>query len=256
MNDLAQLQSNFQAYLLDDAAPQSFAKFIIDDRKVGARRRLQIYHDAYRLRIIEVLQGVYPNLKKLLGARQFEKTARAYITAYPSHYRNMRWVGDEMAAHLRDTLAQNPLAAEMAQFEWALGLAFDAEDAPVLSVQDLAKIEPEAWGELRFDWHPSVQVFPMRLNTIHIWQALDAGRKVPKSSHQDSYCMVWRQNMMSHFRSLDHTEHKAVQCLMSGKTFGDLCELLGQTTDEAAAITLAATCLATWLNDGVLSVIR
>lgn len=256
MNNLTQLQHDFQAYLLDDSAPQTFAKSIINDNKVGAKKRLQIYHDAYRLRIIEVLAGVYPNLKKLLGAALFENTARSYISAYPSQYRNMRWVGDEMAVHLRSTLPKNPLAAELAEFEWALGLAFDAEDTPTISVQDLAAIPPENWGDLRFDWHPSVHVFPTHYNVIETWQALNQDKKAPKSKQVSSYCMVWRQEMMSHFRSLNDAEHEAVQYMMSGKNFGDLCELLGQKMQAEEAVAQAASYLAIWLNDGMLSAIH
>jgi hypothetical protein len=256
MSRLAQLQTDFQAYLLDDAAPQNFAKAIVNDAKVGARKRLQIYHDAYRLRIIEVLGNVYPNVQKLLSAAQFERLARGYITAYPSTYRNMRWMGDQMAAYLRNTLPQNPLAAELAQFEWALGLAFDAEDAPVLSVQNLAEIAPENWGALRFDWHPSVQIFPTHYNIIQTWQALENNKKLPKLKPQAAFCLVWRQNLMSHFRNVDDAEHAAMQAMMSGKTFGELCAQLGESMDEAAAVAQAAAYLATWLNDGLLSSLR
>ena len=45
------------------------------------------------------------------------------------------------------TQPQHPIAAEMAAFEWALSLAFDAEDASILSLQDLAEI-PQKIGQI------------------------------------------------------------------------------------------------------------
>ena len=139
MNHLVQLQSDFQAYLFDSDKGAAFKSQIIDDKKVGATKRLSIYYDAYRLRIIEALSNGYPNLKNLLGDDLFDQTARAYIDLHPSTYRNMRWYGGEMSAYLSKTLPQHPIAAEMAAFEWALGLAFDAEDAPILNLQELAQ---------------------------------------------------------------------------------------------------------------------
>ena len=120
MSQLAKLQSDFQAYLMDAGKGAAFKNYIVDDEKVGATRRLSIYADAYRLRIIEALANSYPKLKALLGDNLFDVTARSFIDAYPSTYQNMRWVGDKMQTHLIKTLPQHPIAAEMAAFEWAL----------------------------------------------------------------------------------------------------------------------------------------
>ena len=84
------------------AKAQSFTKQIVNDKKVGVKKRLGIYADAYRLRIIEALSNSYPILKALLGDDLFEQAARLYIDQYPSTYRNMRWVGDKMAEHLQE----------------------------------------------------------------------------------------------------------------------------------------------------------
>ena len=100
MSQLAQLQADFQAYLLDDARNTAF-KAIVDDQKVGATKRLKIYHDAYRLRIIEALANAYPMLKAYLGDELFENTARSYLTKTPSVYPNLRWYGAQMAEHLQ-----------------------------------------------------------------------------------------------------------------------------------------------------------
>ena len=81
MSQLAKLQADFQAYLLDDTQGASFIKSFVDDKKVGAKKRLGIYHDAYRLRIIEALATAYPQLNALLGDVLFDNTAREYITA-------------------------------------------------------------------------------------------------------------------------------------------------------------------------------
>ena len=66
MSQLAKLQSDFQAYLMNDVKGAAFKAHMIDDEKVGAKKRLGIYVDAYRLRIIEALATTYPKLKALL----------------------------------------------------------------------------------------------------------------------------------------------------------------------------------------------
>lgn len=261
--NLAQLQADFQAYLFDSDKGAAFKNQIIDDVKVGAKKRLGIYHDAYRFRIIEALATAYPKLHVMLGDDLFDSTARSYIDQFPSTFRNMRWVGGHMQTHLKSTLPQHPIAAEMAAFEWALGLAFDAEDAPVVTLQDLAAIPPEDWAALKFSFHPSLQVLLLQWNVVQIWNALEKEEPLPAIAKTDESSLVWRQSfnlgfdlargLNSHFRSLDPAEYAALQLAISGASFGALCEKLQENATEEEATMQAAQYLSGWLNEGLIS---
>ena len=253
--NLIQLQNDFQAYVLDSNKGAAFAKKIVNDKKVGVKKRLGIYADGYRLRIIEALSSAYPILKAWLGDDLFDKTARSYIDQYPSTYRNMRWVGDAMCGHLTKTLPKHPIAAEIAQFEWALGLAFDAEDAPVLSLQDLAAIAPESWGDLRFKFHPAVQLLNLKYNVLLVWQALNIGETPPKATQINEPCVVWRKELNSHYRCLEQSEYAAIQSVILGISFGELCESLQENASEDEATMQAAQYLSSWLNGGLITAI-
>lgn len=248
MKQLAQLQNDFQAYLLDSTKGAAFKNQIVNDKKVGVKARLGIYADAYRLRIIEALANSYPILKALLGDDLFEKVARSYIDKFPSTYRNMRWVGDKMSEHLQTSFPQYPIAAQMATFEWALGLAFDAEDTPILSLQDLAEIPPKNWADLRFKFHPSMQLLNLNYNVLRVWQALNAEETPPKVAQINEPCVVWRKHLNSHYRSLDAAEYAAIQFVNSGATFGELCEKLQENANEEQATIQAAQYLAGWIE--------
>jgi Putative DNA-binding domain len=248
MKQLAQLQSDFQAYLLDSTKGAAFIKQIVNDKKVGVKTRLGIYADAYRLRIIEALSNSYPILKALLGDDLFEKAASSYIDKFPSTYRNMRWVGDQMSEHLQVSFPQYPIAAEMATFEWALGLAFDADDAPILTLQNLAEIPPENWADLRFKFHPAMQLFMFKFNVLRVWQALNAEEAPPKVAQINEPCVVWRKNLNSHYRSLDVAELAAIQAVISGTSFGELCEKLQENASEEVATMQAAQYLSGWIE--------
>jgi hypothetical protein len=253
MSQLVQLQADFQAYLYDDVKGAAFKAKIINDQKVGAKKRLDIYYNAYRLRIIDVLSNDYPNVRKLLGDDLFERTARSYIDKHPSTYPNMRWVGQKMSAHLTKTLPQHPVAAELATFEWALGLAFDAEDTPILGLPDLAAIPPENWAELRFTFQPSLQILALKYNALEVWKALDRDAAPVKHAKTNMPCIVWRQDMNSFFRSIDAAELNAIKQMMAGASFGDLCEKLQEDLSEEEATQNAAQYLATWLNEGLIA---
>ena len=241
---------------MDEAKNCAFTS-IVDDEKVGATKRLKIYHDAYRFRIIEALATAYPKLHVLLGDDLFESTARSYLSVYPSTYRNMRWFGHQMREHLFNTLPEHPIAAEMAQFEWTLALAFDAEDVAELKIQNLAEIPPENWSELRFKFQPAMKVVPLRWNTIAIWKALDSEQTPPALAKNSTYTswLIWRQNLNSQFRSLEEMEVLALQRGVAGASFGENCEALFDTLGEDATLQ-AAQYLAGWLEAGLISELR
>lgn len=264
MNQLTELQLDFQSYLLAAGKHSAFHGRIIDDAKVGAERRLGIYYDAYRLRLIEALSNGYPKLHLLLGGDLFDSTARSYIDAYPSPYRNLRWFGDAMAEHLLDRLPQHPIAAEMADFEWNLALAFDAEDTPVLQLADLAAIPPEDWAEVSFVFQPSIKPLPLRWNTVAVWKALDAEETPPVPEQQSSFetWLIWRHELTPRFRSIEAMEEIALNAAIGGATFGDICETLGMQLEKAQALEYdaqeeatvkAAQYLASWLESGMIA---
>lgn len=255
ISKLAHLQSAFQNYLIDSEKNNAFAESIIDDAKVGVQKRLSIYFDAYRYRIIEALASAYPKLKLLVGDDLFEKIARSYIAEYPSTYQNIRWYGSHMHRHLLDYLPEHPITAEMAAFEWALSSAFDAEDAPELTLQDLAEIPPQDWPGLSFKFQPAIQIIRLRWNIVPIWNALNMEEAPPALVQDSSYTswLIWRKDLNPHFRSMSELEVIAQHMAMSGATFAEVCTSLESEMTAEEAIAKAAQFLAGWLEEGMIS---
>lgn len=252
MSPLATLQAGFQAYLLDDSRKTAF-KPVVDDNKVGATQRLKIYHNAYRLRIVGAFAAAYPMLQAYLGDDAFANVARSYLTKTPSIYPNMRWYGAQMPAHLLSVLAKHPIAAELAQFEWTLSLAFDAEDTTIINLQDLARIPPENWGDLRFKFQPSTHLLALHYNAVAVWQALNVEQTPPQALKQEAvtHWLIWRQDLTCKFRLLASAEVQAIEMALAGKSFGDICETLFETLGDEA-VNQAAQYLAGWLEAGLL----
>jgi hypothetical protein len=254
MSQLAKLQADFQTYLLDESQGSNFIESIVDDKKVGAKKRLNIYHDAYRLRIIEALANSYPQLKALMGEVLFNKVSREYIVTHPSTHRNLRWYGSEMRDHLLETLPQHPVVAEMADFEWNLSLAFDSEDVPELSLQDLAAIPPENWVDLCFHLQPSIKIIRTYWNVIPIWQALEDEEAPPKPNQESIYqsWLIWRKKFNVQFRSMSKREVIALNMAMMGATFGEICAISeGELSFEETTL-ISAQYLSSWLENGLI----
>ena len=255
MSQLSKLQADFQAYLMGAQQNSAFRSNIIDDAKVGADKRLAIYHDSYRLRLVEALSNAYPKLHALLGDELFDSAARSYIDTYPSLYCNLRWFGDRMHEHLVNTLPDHPITAEMAVFEWTLALAFDAPDAPVLQLPDLAAIPAEGWGDLVFEFQPSLHLLALNCNTVAVWKALDAEENPPTFEQlvPPETWLIWRREMTSRFHSLEPMESSTLRLVISGANFGDICASLESELGEEESAMKAAQYLAGWLEDGMIA---
>jgi len=272
---LRRLQEDFQGYLLTLDA--RMRPHVLGSAQVGAEERLAIYANAYRLRLLEALATDYPGLHTVLGDDEFDAMGRAYIAAHPSAYFSLRWFGDHMSEFLRATepYSKYPVFTEKAAFEWAKSDAFDAADSTVASIDDMAAIPPDAWPGLRFVPHPSLRRLDLRWNVPTVWKEIDAaqgsgsvagGRMPGATAGQEPPALevsdfpiawlVWRQDLLTYFRSLNVDEAWALDALLRGETFAAICEGLTEWIDAQNVAVHAAGLLKQWLTDGLISEIR
>jgi len=129
---LPALQEDFQSYLLSLSG--AMEQEIVSDT-LDARMRLQIYADAYRLRLIEALETDFVALRAALGPEEFDRLGRAYIDANPSDHYSVRYFGRNLGRFLAQTdpYREQPVLADIARFEWA-GRGCDSPCIPLSSV--------------------------------------------------------------------------------------------------------------------------
>jgi hypothetical protein len=254
MTRLRQLQDDFQAFLLRPDARMD--RQVTGTARVGARERLDVYANAYRLRLLEALDTDFPGLHTLVGDEEFDRLGRAYIDAFPSQHFSLRWYGHRLAEFLRTHSAYAPheVLAEMAAFEWSVSLAFDAANSPTVTFDDLATLPPHAWPGMRFQPHASVQRLDLRWNVPAIWKAVRAEEE-PEAPAQQDYpqgWVIWRQDIDTYFRSVSVDEAWAIDGLLAGQSFAELCEGLCEWIDPAHAAAHAAGMLKRWVQDGMI----
>lgn len=254
MMNLAELQAQFHAAVT--GTDESFLGRIDPGGRIGPGRRLSIYAEAYRLRLTEVLGDNYPGLRALAGAPAFEGIARGYIEAHPSRFRSVRWYGDRMAEYLESAgdIERREALVDMARADWAVGLAFDAADAPCVRVEDMAAFAPERWGGLGFVPVPSLTRLDLRFNTLPARETLrDGGVADLHESDRPRPWVVWRQGLDVRFRSMEADEAWALDAARNGSDFADLCAGLTARLDESSAASRAAALLKGWLVDGMIA---
>lgn len=253
MNPLASLQAQFQAYVL--TGENEIQRAVVDGPRADAAARLNVYARGYNLRLIEVLDADYPALHVLAGDDLFDHFCRDYIAARPSVFPNARWFGIHLPDFLATRFAEQPVLAEMAAFEWAMSLAFDSADDPVLEIAALTQLPSEAWATLGFTLHRSLQRVELAWNVPAFWNAVEREDEppIPQRSSATAPWMVWRRGLITFFRHLEADEAAALDAIRSAAGFADMCEVLcgWHTADQVPARAMAL--LMRWVDEGLLS---
>ena len=258
MNDLLTIQDQFQHYLLQGQV--DFQKFIVSTEKVPAETRLSIYSNAYQSRLVEALASNYPILNIYLGQEIFEKIASDYINQFPSHYRSIRWFGDQLTNFLNEHSEYKECSylSELAQFEWIQTLVFDSADSVILKMEDVSQIPPESWMEMRLIPHPSIHRINLSWNIVQIWQSISDGQRPDEPSQNPSKIpwVLWRRDLINRFCSLTDVESWAIDAIVQRLTFGEICEGLCQWYDDQEAGIQAASLLKNWIQSGLLTEVK
>lgn len=255
MSSLKDLQARFQAGILsgDDSVLTDVKDSEREDRSV----LFGVYRNAYVLRLVEILGNDYEITHAYVGDETFGKLARAYVAAHPSDQRNARWFGRHLPDFAKYTapFSDHPEIAEIAALEKALADAFDGPDAEPLTGEDLASLSPEAWPALTFTPHPTAATLRFTTNAAEVWTSLneETAPREAKRLLEPQTVLVWRQEFMSRFRSLQAEEAMLWAEAVKGVSFGVLCEMVATFAGEAEAELRAATYLKTWIDAGLLA---
>ncbi len=259
MPSLKEIQDAFTLHVMTD--DQSIVEHVVGTKNASSELRLGIYDNAYRERLIEALANDYEMLEKLLGEDNFRLMCTSYIKKHPSIYYSLRWFGSNFPHFLEYSPEKgtHDWEAELAQLEWQFIEAFDSANIETVSETDAAAIPPEAWPTLSFAFHPSVTMLNLWWNTLDLWKAAkeDAQPPQPVRLSQQSHCLMWRNNLMTQYRSLQADEAAVLSAAIAGANFSEICSALATEIDDQEQVPMkAASFLKGWLAAGMLTQLK
>lgn len=247
---LLSIQRDFRAALLGDA----------DDVVAGfgdekAARGLAVYHNAYRVQLVDCLRETFEQLDAWLGADAFTDAALAHIAGNPPHGWTLGVYGAGFDATLARRYPDDPEVAELAWLEWALSNAFVGADAVALAPDNLPEVY---WDDAQLDFLPTLQLGRATTNVGAIWSAMSAGNTPPAAERlpAPAALLVWRQDYSPSFRTIDEDEQAALNQMLSGATFGELCLTQVERLGADHGVSRAGLFLGQWLHDGLVAAIR
>jgi Putative DNA-binding domain len=254
MSDFARQQSDFQRGIL--TGDDKVLAEILDSPKEKREVLFGVYKYAYGSRLVDALRNDHKLLHSYVGDEMFDEIGQAYVAANPSQHPNLRWFSQGLPDFLKTApYGEYPILSDLAALEKALNDAFDARDAPVVQLADMARFAPEAWNDLRFAAHPSSCRLDVSTNVAAVWLSLKGEEMPPDavSLEQPVRLLIWRQDVTPMFRELSAEEAMMWDEASGGLPFGVLCSMLATYDDPDGAAARGAGYLHGWITAGLLA---
>ena len=221
-----------------------------DDAAAPSSLGLEIYRNAYRARLLGVLETSFETTRRWVGEDPFSAAAAHYVLVYPSLTWTLDAYGAQFPAELEVLFAQDGEVAELAWLEWQMQQAFAAPDLPELSATGLAsaRLADADWEQLCFSMAAGFSARPISHDCTGLWQALRDHDPCDYSLQpaEPGVLVVWRNALSPHYRVLGPDEFAALDHLADGGTFGGA--LAVSDADDPARF---GAWFAQWLSEGL-----
>jgi hypothetical protein len=243
-----------------EAVEHTFA----ETERFGRVERLEVYANDYYWRLAGVLEQHFPTVAWMLGHVQFHNLVTDYVLVSPSREPDLRRYSRDFPSFISQHEAgvKAPELIEVAWIELDRAQILAVADEQPLTPADLAGVELDSWPQLRFVAGKTVRLrvttrpFSPMFTLCREGQSLELARKrhPPTLGHT----LIWRQDMTVFHRDLEASESAALQALLEGETFLEICaaasgaELeLGSELDREAGDAARPEQVARWLQGWV-----
>ena len=192
-----------------------------------------IYRRMYPLRMEEALSVDFPVCRKLLGANTFLRLVEDYVEAHPS----TSWTLDHLGRHMVEFVRTHPLAEQypglydLTCLEQALCEVFNELDAPILSPQAMATVDPDSWPEVRLECIPAFRLLALQSNANELYKAHNRDAELPEHRSGLYHVVVWRNQFHPWRMPLEPAAHATLVRLREGQPLG---QALGHALDNYA----------------------
>lgn len=251
---LQDIQSDFQRIVLEKEC--SDANWVSGKASnLSTKDRLRIYHNAYRVRLVEVMEDTFEHTKVYLGDEWFDRLANAYVQSHPSSFNNIGLYGAEFGAFLAKQLPDDGDVAELATMDWVLRRAFDGADSDVMTLEDLQQLAMQSPEGCRLQFVPTLTRVTHHFNTLDIWHAIDQDNTPPAAQRFPAPVdvLVWRKGHSPHFRSISPIESAAIDCVLARQNLDHIGASLQNQFPEADIATEFGVMIQRWIGDELLA---
>ncbi len=185
---LSQFQTQFREFLYRGHHEEVLAGQVRSVGCTSANDRLDVYRNAYFIRLEAALAHDFPVTEKILGKKNFARCAGDYALASPSSAPSLREFGHQFADWLH--VEKSVMLGDLAAIEWAALNVFDGPDANAADPHRLQVFTPEDWPSLQIRLMPTLTLLALGSNADRVWLA--KGEHVELDASPVHNIALWR----------------------------------------------------------------
>lgn len=191
---------------------------------------MDIYYTNYTGGLHHALELTYPAIQKLVGDDFFRATAHEFIASHKPSSTNLDDYGEEFAAFLGGFKPAQQLAylPDVARLEWAFHLSSNADRAAPVPPDALQGLSEEAFAQLTFVAHPTVQLVHSPHAIHRIWEMCQEGAENAEpfdlASAGEAHLLLHRPAMQVQIIALPAAEYHFIHSLHQGETLYEAYE--------------------------------
>ena len=243
-----------------DKALDLVAKDLATPAVVG----MNVYAEAYLLRLQDALCSTYPSVVYVLGKSRFLDLVRDFLAVHPPREASIKYVGRTLADYLRrdypplleDDAVSSQLLADLAEFEWTTSDLIDCRNGPPsVPASALATISASEWEHVRFSFTHCLRLVRTNYAVAPVISAIDCGETPERPATGDFHYLFYRQNEVVSFLELAPADACCFNHLHHGGTFSDACAAAAELTtdtDQEHLIPRLVNSLHQWLRVGLI----
>lgn len=245
MSSLKSLQRAVQQFVVQGTSADAY---IAQPQAGSGQERLQIYRNAYFLRLIDQLETGFPHVARQLGKRDFGVLVRDYLAEYPSRYYSIYDVGQHLESFMRDATEYSTGLVELAAFDWSMSRLQFVDTGSVMRVTELVALKPLQWEEAMFSLHPAHQFVSC--------QYVDASL-TPSDAQLDAAChfIQWRYQAKLYYQALGEFELVFLHALTKPVSFVSVCDQLARRFEDDDVVSQLSKGLYRFVEAGLLGAV-
>lgn len=213
-----------------------------------SQEQLNVYINAYRWRLQDVVAEDYPVLKHYLSDDAFNQLIESFVgTERPSHF-NIGRFALKLSGFVAKYLPGDNFAQELCELETAIAQLTDPPETEPLEQKHLEGLTPERLMQSQLYPRKALQLiaFSYPLNSYYRAVIEDASPRKPR--RKKSYLAVFRHDDVVWRMDLEKGEYDLLKTLFSGVTVGEALETV--TPSIAAKL---SEYFSRWIRNGMLA---
>ncbi len=234
-------------------------ELICRSRAQTSIERLEVYSNAYKARLIEVLIGEYPAFVHALGEDAFVGLAAGYLEVHPPVSYTLGELGRSFADYLVATRPPNEsedgspdwadFLIDLARLERCYSEVFDGpgiEELPPLDSDRFRHLPPEQWITSRLVAAPCLRLAVFRF-PVHEYASAVRHQQEPESPiAQVTRLAIHRREYVVRRTTIDAIQFDLLTRLVEGTSIGQALEQLIEANSQAV---VTADELSAWFRD-------